>query len=314
MYSYITIDDISPDGESGNRLIMDVKEKVKISDYANSGCYCFEDGNTLAEYCIKIIDHALMQKSQDGVGEFYTSGVIKAMLEDKHPFEAILLQRSDMQVLGTPQQVIDFCKEWKEQPALRFVFDLDNTLGTAPHVKGDYTTCEPILHTIEYLRQVKAQGHTVVIATARRMRTHKHNVAAVVADIGKLTMDWLEKHDIPYDEIFFGKPWGHFYVDDLAICPFQGSTPLALAKQTGFYETTIKARKTAGGAGPGVVVSSSENAVVDDNPPTSKAAYGGAGGGQATRAPGLEKFAFGVGVGITAALLSQTAMKYWRKQ
>ena len=76
-----------------------------------------------------------------------------------------------MQVLGTPQQVIDFCKEWKEQPALRFVFDLDNTLGTAPHVKGDYTTCEPILHTIEYLRQVKAQGHTVVIATARRMRT-----------------------------------------------------------------------------------------------------------------------------------------------
>ena len=46
-----------------------------------------------------------------------------------------------------------------------------------------------------------------MIATARRMRTHKHNVASVVADIGGLTLQWLAQHDIPYDEIFFGKPW-----------------------------------------------------------------------------------------------------------
>jgi len=42
-----------------------------------------------------------VQFSQDGVGEYYTSGVIKAMLEStngKHQFEAILLQKNDMQV------------------------------------------------------------------------------------------------------------------------------------------------------------------------------------------------------------------------
>ena len=55
--------------------------------------------------------------------------------------------------------------------------------------------------------QVKAQGHTVVIATARRMRTHGHNVAAVVADVGLLTLQWLNDHRVPYDEVFFGKPW-----------------------------------------------------------------------------------------------------------
>lgn len=54
---------------------------------------------------------------------------------------------------------------------------------------------------------MKAQGHIVVIATARRMRTHKHNVAAVVADVGALTLTWLDQHHVPYDEIFFGKPW-----------------------------------------------------------------------------------------------------------
>lgn len=46
-----------------------------------------------------------------------------------------------------------------------------------------------------------------MIATARRMRTHKHNVAAVVADVGALTLTWLDQHHVPYDEIFFGKPW-----------------------------------------------------------------------------------------------------------
>ena len=35
-------------------------------------------------------------------------------------------------------------------------------------------------------------------------------------------MDWLDKWDIPYDEILFGKPWPGkkgFYVDDRTIRP-----------------------------------------------------------------------------------------------
>ena len=34
--------------------------------------------------------------------------------------------------------------------------------------------------------------------------------------------EWLEKHDIPYDEIHFGKPWcgvNGFYIDDKAVRP-----------------------------------------------------------------------------------------------
>ena len=33
---------------------------------------------------------------------------------------------------------------------------------------------------------------------------------------------WLKKHDVPYDEIWVGKPWcgdNGFYVDDRAIRP-----------------------------------------------------------------------------------------------
>ena len=37
-----------------------------------------------------------------------------------------------------------------------------------------------------------------------------------------MVLEWLEKHDIPYDEIYYGKQWqghGGFYVDDKTIRP-----------------------------------------------------------------------------------------------
>jgi hypothetical protein len=48
------------------------------------------------------------------------------------------------------------------------------------------------------------------------MKTHGANTGRVVAEIGKITLDWLEKYDIPYDEIYFGKPWANLYIDDNA--------------------------------------------------------------------------------------------------
>lgn len=51
--------------------------------------------------CAALFSVSKVQLSQDGVGEYYTSGVIKAMLDDPsggHQFEAILLQKHDMQV------------------------------------------------------------------------------------------------------------------------------------------------------------------------------------------------------------------------
>merc|ERR1719197_2343161 len=60
IYSYITLD--------GSDNILEVKEKVKISDWANSGCYCFRDGVQLAIECQALIDANSKQESQDGIG------------------------------------------------------------------------------------------------------------------------------------------------------------------------------------------------------------------------------------------------------
>ena len=64
-------------------------------------------------------------------------------------------------------------------------------------------------------------------------------VGAVVADVGMVTLDWLKKHEIPHDEVCFGKPWGQFYIDDLAVDAVQGD----LSKAIGFYPTNIPAGK-----------------------------------------------------------------------
>jgi hypothetical protein len=49
------------------------------------------------------------------------------------------------------------------------------------------------------------------------MQTHKGNVGAVIKDISRVTLDSLEQFAIPYDELFFGKPHAHVYIDDLAV-------------------------------------------------------------------------------------------------
>ena len=107
LYSYVTVNDKDE--------VVDIKEKVKISDFANSGCYCFKDGKELASYCTKIIEQGITQLSQDLKGEFYTSGVIRAMLDDGIPCKRLEIQKKNMYVLGTPVQYEAFLEDWPKQ-------------------------------------------------------------------------------------------------------------------------------------------------------------------------------------------------------
>jgi capsule biosynthesis phosphatase len=102
----------------------------------------------------------------------------------------------------------------------RLVFDLDNTLtieGT-----GDYQSVQPRLEIVEQLRDYKLQGFEIIISTARNMRTYECSVGKINANTLPTIIDWLNKHEIPFDEIHVAKPWcGHdgFYIDDKAIRP-----------------------------------------------------------------------------------------------
>lgn len=99
---------------------------------------------------------------------------------------------------------------------MRICIDLD---GVICHLKKEgqtYDKLEPMPGALEKLQALKAAGHYIIIQTARHMKTCEGNVGRVQARIGAATLNWLEKHKVPYDEIYFGKPWAQIYIDDNA--------------------------------------------------------------------------------------------------
>jgi capsule biosynthesis phosphatase len=103
---------------------------------------------------------------------------------------------------------------------LRICFDLDNTLLTYPAIAGDYSTVKPIYKNLALLKKLKSDGHEIIIYTARRMKTHHGNIGKVIKDIAGITIDTLERFNIEYDELIFGKPIADIYIDDRAINPY----------------------------------------------------------------------------------------------
>lgn len=103
----------------------------------------------------------------------------------------------------------------------RIVIDLDETLSTK-NKNENYANAQPKNEIIEKLRYYKNQGYSICIFTARNMRTHHGNIGLINVHTLPVIIKWLDKYDVPYDEIVVGKPWcgeQGFYVDDRAIRP-----------------------------------------------------------------------------------------------
>ena len=198
--------------------LLDIQEKKwfnGVNKYANTGAYAFTNGDILKKYCIELLD-----SNQRVKNEFYVSQLIGNMIKDEHIFKGI--NTENFSCLGTPEQLNIFLKEIEDgkikcNKMKRFCFDLDNTLVTYPEIINDYTTVKPKHDNINMLRTLKKLGHYIIIHTARRMRTHKGNVSSVEAEIKEITIQTLKEYDIPYDEIYFGKPYADVYIDDLGV-------------------------------------------------------------------------------------------------
>lgn len=101
----------------------------------------------------------------------------------------------------------------------RLVIDIDGTLTMGGNDYANVAVNEPV---VEQLRAYKEQGFEIVLYTARNMRTHESSLGKIAARTLPILYDWLDRHDIPYDEVWIGKPWcGNqgFYVDDKAVRP-----------------------------------------------------------------------------------------------
>ncbi len=104
------------------------------------------------------------------------------------------------------------------------VIDLDGTLTIDE--KSEYSNKQPQERIIAQLHKYRNKGFKIIIYTSRNMRTYNGNIGMINIHTLPDIIDWLDKYNVPYDEIIAGKPWcgfDGFYVDDKAIRPSEFS-------------------------------------------------------------------------------------------
>ena len=105
---------------------------------------------------------------------------------------------------------------------LTFCFDIDGTLCPIKKKDEDYIDLVPFKEMVDKLKEYKEGGAKIVLFTSRNMNSYGGNIGLINANTAKVLLKWLDKWEIPYDEIIYGKPWpGHkgFYVDDRTVRP-----------------------------------------------------------------------------------------------
>ena len=98
-----------------------------------------------------------------------------------------------------------------------FVFDIDGTLCPIKKKEEKYEDLIPYNNIVNKLKYYKNN-----LFTSRNMNSYNGNLGMINKNTAKILLEWLDKWEIPYDEIIYGKPWpGHkgFYVDDRTIRP-----------------------------------------------------------------------------------------------
>ena len=99
---------------------------------------------------------------------------------------------------------------------MRIVIDLDGTICALKQKNETYADVLVKPGAVEFINKLKQEGHYIIIQTARNMATCESNMGKVIKNVGKVTLDWLEKNEVVYDEIYFGKPNANIYIDDRA--------------------------------------------------------------------------------------------------
>lgn len=102
------------------------------------------------------------------------------------------------------------------------VVDIDGTLCDIKAQEENYIDVAPEPQIVARLQKMHAEGWRIVLSSSRGMRSNDGNLGQINKIVGPVVLEWLERHNIPFDEIYFGKPWAGkegFYIDDRSVRP-----------------------------------------------------------------------------------------------
>lgn len=202
-----------------SNLIIEVKEKVKISDNCSVGTYIFSSAENflvLSNEYLNLID---IRKEK----ELYIAPLYQYALEKNN--KVIMLNARNVKVYGTLDELLTSFSLSKHEligenglngnQINTLVIDIDNTICKKDN-NSCYSKAIPIKNVCNAIRKANSEGIYIVLFTSRNMRTFNGSIGLINKITSPVLLKWLSDNDIPYDEIYFGKPWGNSvsYIDD----------------------------------------------------------------------------------------------------
>ena len=205
---------------NGEELIAEVQEKKRISSKCSVGTYFFRETDEF----IKITKKYLLSINKKLYSELYISPVYDYAI--KKGKKVLAIEASHVKTFGTLEEICSSfdlsINEIKGENASSghqrrtLVVDIDKTICESPLGK-DYSKCAPIEPVCEKLREENNKGTYIILYTSRNVRTFKGNIGLMNKYTNVVLSEWLKNNNIPYDEIYFNKPWGFgdlYYIDD----------------------------------------------------------------------------------------------------
>jgi hypothetical protein len=137
LFSYILIDN--------NDNVTSIKEKIKISDNACVGAYCFKSANFLKQLIESVIYKNKTQKN-----EFYISNLYDEILDLNDNIKGIEINKFNC--LGTPKQLMDFCIENIEHTRFNNIYvqiDISDLFDNGSENENYLNIFEDIFHLLD---------------------------------------------------------------------------------------------------------------------------------------------------------------------
>ena len=203
-------------------LIIQVKEKERISKNCSVGTYLFKDAEefyNLANQYLKEIKNNLLKEFF--IAPFYDYAITKNKKIYPIKCNHVMIYGTCAELLKTFD--ISFNEllsenDFNGNQRKTIVVDIDGTFCGKP-VKGDYSKCNPIEEVCEKIRFENSIGTYIILYTSRNMRSFNGNIGLINKYTSSILTKWLFENKIPYDELYFGKPWGKdlSYIDDKSL-------------------------------------------------------------------------------------------------
>ena len=198
----------------------EVKEKVRISDKCSVGTYVFSSTNVLLEI---FNEYFINENCQT---EYFIAPIYQYAIEKK--LTVIISKANYVKIFGTVSELlnsfgISFYELLGENASCghqkrTLVVDIDNTI-CEKNEDQDYSHAIPIKKACNALRNANSQGVYIILYTSRNLRSFKGSFGLINKYTAPILIEWLNNNKIPFDEIYFGKPWGNevSYIDDKSL-------------------------------------------------------------------------------------------------